>query len=111
MSDVQTVREVIDGIEARVKPSMRGKDQTLGFCTALSAVLEAFGPNTVVGDGALGAAAGETIAVERYVCPDCGGDLRKRRAQTEAGEVRVAWICDCDPDALASAAGEAIEDL
>lgn len=89
----QTIAEITAGIERRIKPTLTGRDQHLGFCTALEHVNKELGRETVVGDGEIVAR-----AVEGRICPDCGAVMVKRRATTEAGEIRVAWICDCDPE-------------
>lgn len=89
----KTVREIIATIDAKVRPGLTGTNQILGFCTAMAAVLEEFGPETLIGDELVVAR-----AVEGRICPDCDAVMVKRRATTEAGEIRVAWICDCDPE-------------
>lgn len=90
----QTIGEITAGIEARIKPTLTGRDQHLGFCTALEHVNKELGRATVLGDGEIVAR-----AVESRICPDCKAVMTKRRATTEAGEIRVAWICECDPEA------------
>jgi hypothetical protein len=104
------VRTRIKEIEDRLKPALRGKDQVLGFCTALSAVLEDFGPDTILNEGV---SVEVIVPLEIHTCPDCGIALRKCRAETETGGVKVAWVCDCDPDDLppAPVAGSETEDL
>lgn len=97
----QTIRDITKGIEARIKPTLTGRDQHLGFCTALEHVNKDLGPDTIVGDGEILAR-----AVEGRICPDCDAVMVKRRATTEAGEIRVAWICECDPEAVSDSVKE-----
>ena len=91
----QTIGEITAGIETRIKPTLTGRDQHLGFCTALEHVNKELGNKTVVRDGEIVAR-----AVESRICPDCKAVMVKRRATTEAGEIRVAWVCECDPEAV-----------
>lgn len=91
----RTIGDVTAGIEARIKPTLTGRDQHLGFCTALEHVNKELGRETVVGQGRI-----LGHAVEGRLCPDCKAVMTKRRATTEAGEIRVAWVCECDPEAV-----------
>jgi hypothetical protein len=93
----QTIGQITAGIEARIKPTLTGRDQHLGFCKALEHVNKELGPDMIVGDGEIVA-----CAVEGRICPDCKAVMVKRRATTEAGEIRVAWVCECDPDAVSN---------
>lgn len=90
----QTIGEITAGIERRIKPTLTGRDQHLGFCKAMEHVNKELGPATIVGDGEIVAR-----AVESRICPDCKAVMVKHRATTEAGQLRVAWICECDPAA------------
>jgi len=101
----RTIGRVTAGIEARIKPTLTGRDQHLGFCTALAAVNEELGAATMVADGRILAR-----AVEGRICPDCGAVMVKRRATTEAGQIRVAWICECDPEAIAESGPPSVAD-
>ncbi len=91
----RTIREITAGIEARIKPTLTGRDQHLGFCKALEHVNKELGPDTVVGDGEIVAR-----AVEGRICPDCNAVMVKRKATLASGDLRVAWICECDPEAI-----------
>ena len=106
----RTIGQITKGIEEKIKPTLTGRDQHLGFCTALEHVNKELGPETIVGEGEIGAR-----AVISRICPDCQAVMVKRRATTEAGELRVAWVCECDPGtdavrALASSVGIEIPD-
>lgn len=91
----QTIGEITAGIERNIKPTLTGRDQHLGFCTALEHVNKELGAETLVGEGEIVAR-----AVEVRICPDCGAELKKRKATLASGDLRTAWICECDPEAI-----------
>ncbi len=91
----QTIREITAGIEARIKPTLTGRDQHLGFCTALEHVNKDLGPDTIVGP-----ALDVVVPLAVRVCPDCGVALVKRKATLASGDLKTAWICECDPESI-----------
>lgn len=83
----QIVGEVTAAIETDLKPGLKSTAEHKGFCTALSAVNDRLGKDSVVGGledpGA-------------PVCPDCGAVVVKLLDWDGIGEERlVPWACDC----------------
>ena len=102
-----TVGEIVEAVGDEIRPTLRGKDAVFGFNLGLEKVRRALGKDSVVFNldtpGTI-----EVLETGPLACPDCGAVMVKRRATTEAGEVRVARVCDCDPDTL-DAGGSGID--
>ena len=83
----QIVGEVTAAIETELKPGLANTAEHKGFCTALAAVKERLGKDSVV------------VGPEESgspICPDCGAVIVKLLDWDGIGEERlVPWACDC----------------
>lgn len=93
------VGDITRAIETELKPKLKNTSAHLGFCLALSEVNIRLGVKSVVFDpdepGTI-----EVLKDGPRVCPDCGAVMQKRKATLASGELRVAWVCECDPAAV-----------
>ena len=93
------VGDVTRAIETELKPTLKSTGAHLGFCQALSEVNIRLGVKSVVFDpdepGTV-----EVLKDGPRVCLDCGAVMQKRKATLASGELRVAWVCECDPAAV-----------
>jgi hypothetical protein len=111
----RTVGSVVDNVEARLKPGLKGRDQHLGFCKALAGVKEEAGDMPIPGPGdmlvrdAERAEVGVPASTVAPVCPYCTTVMERTRATTESGKVRNAWLCECDPDDFGAEPAESSE--
>lgn len=94
-----TLKLLVERVERDEKPKLKGRAQHLGFCTALSAIRVIAGPDAIVFSE-------PPMFFGR--CPDCRATLAKSRVITEAGDLRFAWVCRCDPE-IPSAPEEPVE--
>lgn len=90
------VGDVTRAIEAELKSKLKNTASHLGFCLALSEVNIRLGIDGVVFDPSEPGTI-EVLDTGPRVCPDCGAEMKKRRATLASGEPRVAWICECNP--------------
>lgn len=98
----QIVGEVAAAIEREIKPTLANTAEHKGFCTALAAVNERLGKESIV------VRPGE---LRFPVCPDCGVVMEKG-VSTDFGlpSPTVVWTCECVPDSEKARGDQEIED-